>query len=359
MAQIHEAQVGRATLPDMQVGITWQSTNRIISVCLDGRLLFWDDSLNPLATVDGTQGPLTCVACEMQSGMMVRGGSAGSIAVTLPDQTDKQIHIGKTVSHVFTRAASVGLTAEAWVIAVDGILRRFSLETGELAGEPIDLKEAAIDAAWLDTLQTHLLVMSTKGNFHAVMASGIAWTKDKAIPRPPTALGVLAGDVGRAAVGVEKPDGSVGGVESSQFDMHLFAVEDSGPDSVTEQAVLSGHINQVTAARFHPHGDLLASADAGKNIFLWKLENNTAVLHISNWCMHTARVTSLDWLPGGRRLVSGSLDRHVFVWDADTPASHVKVLEAHKGGVSAVAACSERTFASVGADGFTLIHELS
>jgi WD40 repeat protein len=358
MAQIHEAKVGKAALTDMQVGITWQSTNRIISVCLDGRLLFWDDSLNPLATVDGTQGPLTCVACEMQSGIMVRGGNAGSIAVTLPDKTDKQIHIGKTVSHVITRSASVGLPAEAWVIAVDGILRRFSLESSELVAEPIDLGGAAIGAAWLDSQETHLLVMSTKGNLHAVIASGVAWTKPEAIPRPPTAFGVLAGDTGRVVVGLDKPDGVVGGVQSSQFDMHLLTVQDSGPDTVTEQAVLSGHINEVTVARFHPSGDLLASADAEKNIFVWKLDNNTAVLQINNWCMHTARVTDLEWMPGGRRLVSGSLDRHVFVWDADAPSAHVKVLEAHKGGVSSVAACSEKTFASVGFDGFTLIHEL-
>jgi len=359
MGQTHEAQVGKAALPDMQVGVTWQSTNRIISVCLDGRLLFWDDSLNPLATVDGTQGPLTCVACEPQSGMMVRGGTAGSIAVTLPDQTDKQIHIGKTVSHLVTRSAAVNLPAEAWVIAVDGCIRRFNMESGELVGEPIELKEAAIGAAWLDSEQTHLLVMSTKGNLHAVIASGVAWTKEKAIPRPPTALGVLAGDTGRVVVGLEKPDGVVGGVESSQFDMHMFSVQDVSPDKMTEQVVLSGHINEVSAVRFHPNGDLLASADAGKNIFIWKLENNTAVLQINNWLQHTARVTSLDWMPGGRRLVSGSLDRHVFVWDVDAPSAIVKVLEAHKGGVSSVAALTEKTYASVGFDGFTLVHELA
>mmetsp|Transcript_14835 Transcript_14835/g.29253 ORF Transcript_14835/g.29253 Transcript_14835/m.29253 type:complete len:632 (-) Transcript_14835:214-2109(-) len=359
MAQIEEAKVGRAALQDMQMGVTWQSTNRIISVCLDGRLLFWDDKLNLLATVDGTQGPLTCVTCEMQSGVMVRGGTAGSIAVTLPGQTDKQIHIGKTVSHVITRSASVGLPAEVWAISVDGCIRRFSVESGELVGEPIELKEAAIGADWLDSSQTYLLVMSTKGNLHAVIASGIAWTKLQATPRAPTALGVLAGDTGRVVIGVDKPDGSVGGVESSQFDMHLMTAEDSGPDTVAEQAVLSGHKSEVSVACFHPNGDLLASADAGKNIFVWKLENNTAVLQISNWCLHTARITSLDWMPGGRRLVSGSLDRHVIVWDVDAPSEKLKVLEAHKGGVTSVAACNEKTFASVGYDGFTLIHELA
>ncbi|CAJ1334372.1 unnamed protein product [Effrenium voratum] len=69
-AQVAEAAAGTA-LADMQVGLVWASAARLVSVCLDGRLLSWDvtaDGLNLAGVMDGTQGPLNC-------------GAAGSVAM--------------------------------------------------------------------------------------------------------------------------------------------------------------------------------------------------------------------------------------------------------------------------------------
>ena len=60
--------------------------------------------------------------------------------------------------------------------------------------------------------------------------------------------------------------------------------------------------------------------------------------------------------PGGRKLVSGSLDRHLFLWDVDAPAKRVQAKDVHKGGVTGLCACGETSFASVGHDGFVLVH---
>ena len=67
-AQVAEATVGTA-LADMQVGVSWASPSRVVSVCLDGRLLLWDvtSGLSLAGTINGTQGPLSCLACDKKS----------------------------------------------------------------------------------------------------------------------------------------------------------------------------------------------------------------------------------------------------------------------------------------------------
>lgn len=362
-AQLCEALVGTGSLHDMQVGISWPSATRIISVSLDGRILLWevgaDSKLTLTTTLDGTQGSLTALAWDAATGAIFRGGTDGSVAITLPGQPDKRMHIGKTVTHVLahTGAYSAG-PPEAVAIANDDIVRRYSLQSGEVLGEPVAVKEAMVGAGWLDVEETRLLVATTKGNMHAIGTGGVEWSKNGIAPRPPTAMTALPGKPGRAAVALAKPDGTVGGVESSQFDILLFGVADNTADGVSQQAVLSGHIHEVCAMKFSPSGEFLASADSGNKILVWKLAADGATLHISNWSFHTARVTSLDWLAGGRRLVSGSLDRHLYVWNVDSPDTRVHVADAHKGGVGAVAGCGEDQFASVGYDGFMLVHKI-
>merc|ERR1711865_114514 len=80
-AQVAEASVGSCALPDMQVGIAWPGSDCITSVCLDGRILLWDGSLKLCGTVDGTQGPLSCVACDKKTGALIYGGQEGVVAV--------------------------------------------------------------------------------------------------------------------------------------------------------------------------------------------------------------------------------------------------------------------------------------
>jgi len=362
-AQVSENLIGSGALYDQQVGVAWPTATRIISVCLDGRLLLWDvaadGALTLAATVDGTQGPLTCLTCDAKTGILMRGGNDGSVAITVPGQSDRHMHIGKTVQHVLAHSGNFAGPAEAVAIAVDDCVRRISLESGDFLGEPIEVKELMVGVGWLNAEETRLIVATGKHNFHCVGTTGVEWSKNAVFPRQPTALASLPGTPGHVAVALAKPDGTVGGVESSQFDILLFGVTDSASaDGLSQQCVLSGHLHEVCAMRFCPAGGFLASADAGNKILVWKLGDGTATLHISGWSFHTARVTSLDWLPGGRRLVSGSLDRHLYVFDVDSPDKRVQVTEAHKGGVTAVAGCGEGSFASVGLDGFLLVHKL-
>merc|ERR1712224_1087688 len=108
---------------------------------------------------------------------------------------------------------------------------------------------------------------------------------------------------------------------------------------------------EVCVLAFASGGETLASADAVGKIFVWSIAGGEAKLAVDSWTFHTARVTSLSWFADGSKLVSGSLDQHMFVWNADAPDKKTKITEVHRGGVSGVAAGPNGTVSSVGHDG--------
>jgi len=125
-------------------------------------------------------------------------------------------------------------------------------------------------------------------------------------------------------------------------------------DGLAQQTILEGHLGEICTIKFSPSGEFMASGDALNKILIWK---GTELAH--EWSMHTARVSCLDWLPGSTRLVSGSLDRHLVIWDLEGKEKKIKVEEAHKGGVQGLTACGAGKFASAGFDGFVHVYELA
>jgi len=362
-AQVAEAPCGAGALEDMQVGLTWPTADRIISVCLDGRLMFWnvgaDSTLTLSSVVSGTQGSITCLARDGKTGTLLHGSGDGTVALTPTEKPPSRMKVGKGVQHILTHSAAYDGPSEAWVIALDDNARRISVETGEVVGEAVAVKEFSVGARWLDAEETKILIASGKNSFHCITKDGIAWSRTAAVPRRPTALAVAPGK-GRIAVGLEKPEGSVGGVESNQFLIQLFGVEDnSKAEGVVELASLEGHRSEVTALSFSPSGELLASGDTSKSILVWNMTVDPVCVLTNKLCSHTARVNSLDWLPSGRQLLSASLDQKLFVWDVDKPdKAVVTVTEAHKAGVTGAVVCGDKGFASVGADGFLQVYKM-
>merc|ERR1712039_1087558 len=182
-------------------------------------------------------------------------------------------------------------------------------------------------------------------------------SKSGAIKRQPTAM---AGIPGLAAVALEDAGESAGqAVQVQAFDIDLYTVETSAQfHNISREATLQGHQNEVTALRFSPNGAYLASGDTRNKIFLWHVQG--APTKIAEMGMHTARIASLDWLPGGKHLISGSLDCKVIVWNLEDPSKPTgKAIDGvNGGGVTSVAACDEKSFVSVGFDGFMTVHEI-
>src|SRR5262249_39211561 len=106
-------------------------------------------------------------------------------------------------------------------------------------------------------------------------------------------------------------------------------------DTWQEQARFVGHTGPITGL-FVPGaaGQTLVSAAADGSVRFWPL-SGTAVA-AARFAGHESRVTSLALTPDGKKLVSGSWDGTVRVWDAATGES-LAVLEGHESRVNAVA----------------------
>lgn len=216
--------------------------------------------------------------------------------------------------------------------------------------------EKSLGAGWLDAEETRLLCCSTRQNLHCVNAEAVEWSRENIVERPPTAFGILPGQ--KCAIGVQKPEGSVGGVQSTSFVICLFDIKGNAPDAIEKIADLDAHVHEVTCLKFNPTSAVLASGDASKQIFIWDISSATPTVSINDW-MHNARVTSMAWMPDGNRLVTASLDANICVWNMAEKKKQGQIDRAHKGGVTCIAATGDGSFASVGADGFAQIYEIA
>ena len=65
---------------------------------------------------------------------------------------------------------------------------------------------------------------------------------------------------------------------------------------------------------------------------------------------HQSNVTAISWSPNGRRLVSGSVDGNLVVWNLDAPREIHERPQMHPGGVFCVEWSSNNVIYSCGDD---------
>ncbi|ODQ57993.1 hypothetical protein WICANDRAFT_33491 [Wickerhamomyces anomalus NRRL Y-366-8] len=85
---------------------------------------------------------------------------------------------------------------------------------------------------------------------------------------------------------------------------------------------------------FSPNGEYLAVGDVSGKIILYNVEKKE--IQTSRWVFHTGRINSISWNKDNNRVVSGSLDTNIIVYQVDKPIKNIKFLGAHKDGVNTV-----------------------
>jgi len=99
------------------------------------------------------------------------------------------------------------------------------------------------------------------------------------------------------------------------------------------QNVLEGHTDDVLSVAFSPDGRRIVSGSLDNSVRVWDSLTGEVQNILEG---HTNSVWSVAFSPDGRRIVSGSLDNSVRVWVND-PA-----LEVHKAGEAALSNLSEQ-----------------
>ena len=95
------------------------------------------------------------------------------------------------------------------------------------------------------------------------------------------------------------------------------------------------HTETVLSVAYSPDGQHIISGSDDKTIRIWDAETGAAVGKPLDG--HTNWVRSVAYSPDGQHIISGSSDETIRIWDAETGAAVGKPLEGHTGPVSSVA----------------------
>jgi len=90
----------------------------------------------------------------------------------------------------------------------------------------------------------------------------------------------------------------------------------------------------VLAVAYSPNGRGIISGSIDKTIRIWDAETGAAIGKPLNG--HTGSVQSVTYSPNGRHIISGSMDTTIRIWDAKTGAAVGKPLEGHTESVQSV-----------------------
>jgi WD40 repeat protein/DNA-binding SARP family transcriptional activator len=80
---------------------------------------------------------------------------------------------------------------------------------------------------------------------------------------------------------------------------------------------LHGHTGPVRAVAFHPHGNRLVSGSADRTLRLWQIDQTKSVL-IQTIYGHSAEITAVAFSPDGSFFVSAGMDRIIRIWATAT-----------------------------------------
>lgn len=152
------------------------------------------------------------------------------------------------------------------------------------------------------------------------------------------------------------PDGKL--LASGGEDQRVRVWDVTDPEQAHLLAALHPHDDKIRAVAFSHDGRTLASASEDRTIRLWSLPGQGAASGVAgNWdeyqvlIGHTDRIRSIAFSRDGHRLVSGSDDKTVRIWDVtrDGPTSEqcLRVMTGHQYWIWSVAYSPDSTFPRV------------
>jgi WD40 repeat protein len=127
--------------------------------------------------------------------------------------------------------------------------------------------------------------------------------------------------------------GGKGSVTQSAPEKHKQQPAPQDSEVWRELRTLKGHTGEVRAVAYNPDGSRIVSGSSDTTIKIWDAENGWERRTLTG---HTLPVNSVAYSPDGRRIASGSRDNTVKIWDAES-GRKLRTLEGHTSTVKSVA----------------------
>ena len=99
--------------------------------------------------------------------------------------------------------------------------------------------------------------------------------------------------------------------------------------------VFRGHISPVLCVAYSPNGKQIASGSNDKTIRIWDAQTGQTIA--SPFRGHTDWIRSVSYSPDGTRIASGSSDKTIRIWNAQTGQSIAGPFEGHTNWIHSVA----------------------
>jgi WD40 repeat protein len=114
--------------------------------------------------------------------------------------------------------------------------------------------------------------------------------------------------------------------------------------------IIDGHSNQVRSVAFSPNGTRIVSGSDDNTLRLWDAVSGT---HLNTLNGHSSWVWSVAFSPDGTQIVSGSGDKTLRLWDA-VSGTHLNTLNGHSSSVRSVTFSPDGTLIVSGSEDKTL-----
>ncbi len=314
----------------MQVGCLWAGSH-LVSLGLSGDLFYLDlnNPDKPLRTLLGHQTAVHALAIDRSAepAQIFSGASNGIIRC-------HEAGVGPKGN--FTGA---GHTNQVTGLALSNGNLVSTARDDSVRFTPLSTREYSADKAGLSTPPVGVATSEKVPDLAVVVRNGAL-----NVVRSGKTVSELAVKFVPLSVALS-PDGTEVAVGAEDFHVHLFNLERDV--LVSKGSPLSKHRQHVTTVAYSPDGTMLASACAGREIFVW---DRSGAIKIEGWVFHSSRIASIAWSPDSARLASGSLDAAIYIWSVANPTKRVYIKGAHPNGVNAVGWIDNVTVVSAGQD---------